>query len=212
MGHHVGYQKEIALKTLAVEHVRQELGLNVDDVRHARLDSHAGRFRELTGDALLNVATRCRDLFDVSALLQALAAEINGFSAESQPESLPCLFVTWAAANLSQPHAIFSASDPYRLDVDESLVLACLEQLFLGYVNAPDEEQYHERNVKKLFEVHHCDENDVVACDHKCVASEAARSATQTMDITPKRGFTSMKLISIVGVIALSFWASRLTQ
>lgn len=203
----VGYQKEISLNILAIEHVRQglaaddrnkpthyenrlmadlgqELGLSADDVRQARLDMHAGRFGRLTGEALQSAATRCRELFDVTALLQAVTAEINSFSAEAQPESLPCLFMTWAAASLSEPHAIFSADDPHRVDVGEPLVLACLERLFLGNVNAPVDEQYHGRSIVKLFDACQDDVKDAALCP-RCAIPEAKAAAKFTGDMNP---------------------------
>jgi len=165
-----GNQKEIALKIMAVEHVRQglvsddrnnpthyenrltadlgkELGLNADDIAQARLDEHSHRFAPLEGHAFESAADRCRELFDVDALLQSLVAEINSFSAEAQPESLPAQFLTWASANLSEPHAVFSAADPHRVDVGTPLVLACLEQLFVGSVEAPVGEQHTARSI-----------------------------------------------------------------
>jgi len=170
----VGNQKEIALKILAVEHVRlggvgddrnnpthyenrltadlgEELGLNADDIVTARLDEHACRFAPLEGDALDSAADRCRELFDVDALLQSLVAEINSFSAEAQPESLAAQFLTWAAASLSEPHVVFSTADPHHVDVGAPLVLACLEQLFAGSVQAPAEEQQNGRSIAELF-------------------------------------------------------------
>merc|ERR1712232_1187429 len=147
-----------------------------------------------------------------SALLQSLVAEINSFSAEAQPESLSCLFMTWAAENLSEPHAIFSADDPYRVDVDESLVLACLEQTFLGAVNATVEDHYHGQSVRKLFEVGHCESDDVFACRHRSVASEGKDRPKIAVDIKPEPSFPSMRLVTVIGFIALSLWASRLTQ
>jgi hypothetical protein len=162
------------LKILAVEHVRQggigddrnnpthyenrltadlgeKLGLNADDVVQARLDEHSCRFAPLEGDALDSAADRCRELFDVDALLQSLVAEINSFSAEAQPESLAAQFLTWAAASLSEPHVVFSTADPHRVDVGAPLVLACLEQLFSGSVQAPAEEQHNGRSIAELF-------------------------------------------------------------
>merc|ERR1712187_510779 len=181
----------------------QELGMNADDVRQAHLDSHAGRFEQLSGVALQNAVSRCKELFDLGSLLQALVAELNNFAAAAHPESLPCLFMTWASANLSEPHIIFSPSDLYRVDVDEALVLACLEQLFLGRVMVEVDEKYRGRSLAQLFQPRKHDANDVV---------EAADSSRLTMEIKTEPKLPSMRLVTIVGLIALSFWASRINQ
>mmetsp|Transcript_41721 Transcript_41721/g.129249 ORF Transcript_41721/g.129249 Transcript_41721/m.129249 type:complete len:374 (-) Transcript_41721:148-1269(-) len=151
----VGEYKALALRALAAERLARgcarddsnpthyenrltadlgpHLGLNADDVRRAELDEHARtRYQRLHGADAEAAAARCRELFDVEALLSAFVAEVNSFHAGSPPESLPRCFLDWASQHLSQKHAVMDAETCMRVDVDRSFALAVLEALFLG--------------------------------------------------------------------------------
>mmetsp|Transcript_41722 Transcript_41722/g.129254 ORF Transcript_41722/g.129254 Transcript_41722/m.129254 type:complete len:375 (-) Transcript_41722:148-1272(-) len=152
----IGEYKTLALRMLAAERLTQGyaqdydrnpthyenrltadlghcLGLNADDVRRAELDEHAeARYLCLEEDEAEAAAARCRELFDVEALLSAFVAEVNSFHAGSPPESLPRCFLDWASQHLSQKHAVMDAETCMRVDVDRSFALAVLEALFLG--------------------------------------------------------------------------------
>lgn len=123
----------------------------MDDIRQAQFDRQSRRFNQLKGETFENALSRCRELFDLSALLQALTSEINSLSDETKPDSLSCQFLNWVAANLNDPHVVFSKEDVGQVAVSESLVLACLEYMFLGKVSAPADEQYCGRSVAELF-------------------------------------------------------------
>merc|ERR1712060_767263 len=77
--------------------IGDELGLNKDDIRRAMLDEHAGRFPCLSREEQLSAAARCRELFDVEALMKALMMEVNSFDQNSSPQSLPLQFLNWAS-------------------------------------------------------------------------------------------------------------------
>merc|ERR1712096_86599 len=128
----MGEYKDMALKMLSLERVRQGIvaddasnpthyqnrltadighciGLNADDIRRAELDWHASKRFPCLGDAdRLRAAARCREFFDVDALVKALAAEVNSLSEESEAASLPRKFVDWACASLNDKYTIFA--------------------------------------------------------------------------------------------------------
>ncbi|CAE7230203.1 unnamed protein product, partial [Symbiodinium necroappetens] len=80
------------------------LGLNEDDIRRADawihdlpnfrctvdLDEHArNRFGKLRGTSLDDAVKRCRQLFDVEAMIKTFCNEVNSFNAETSKDSLP---------------------------------------------------------------------------------------------------------------------------
>jgi len=130
----------------------EDLGLNEDDVRRAALDEHAaGRFRRVTGGAREQAAAHARKLFDLDALLKVLTAEINSFSADSSPNSLPRMFLDWAASRLTEKHVVFDEDTCSSVEVGEPLALAILEDLFLGRPSAPTDEVYRGYRLCELF-------------------------------------------------------------
>lgn len=119
------------------------LGLNKNSIKQAELDEHAkSRFSRLGSEEVRSFARRARQLFDFEAMLHAFVAEVNSFNAESPPDSLPCLFLQWANAHLTQQHVVFDEDTCSYVDVGDTLALAILELLFLGKVYAPADELY----------------------------------------------------------------------
>jgi len=172
----VGDYKGVALKMLANDRIRRRmasddgnpthyenrlaadlgepLGLNKDDIRRAALDEHAaGRFPRVVGAPAVQAAARARELFDLDALLKVLVAEINSFSADSSANSLPRMFLEWAASRLKEKHVVFDEETCCRVEVGEPLALAVLEDLFLGQPSAPADELYRGHRTHELF--HH---------------------------------------------------------
>jgi hypothetical protein len=168
----LGIYKRIAIKMLAHEHIARHLvsddgnpthyenrlaadlgnriGLNEDDVRRAVLDEHAKvRFSKLQGNSLEEAIGCCRRLFDIEALMNALASELNSFSAASPSGSMSCRFLDWAAENLAQKHIVFDEETCSRVDVDTQFVLAMLEALFAGIHDS--EETYRGLPLRELF-------------------------------------------------------------
>jgi hypothetical protein len=157
----VGDYKAMALKTLTFEllpgregnptHFENRLtadlgtllGLNADDVRRAELDEHARmRHPPLLPAERREHAVRCRELFDLGALAQALTAELNSLSDVSPADSLPRVFLDWASKRLRQKHVIFDEATSMRVDIDQSFALAVLEVMFLGEPGAPADQAY----------------------------------------------------------------------
>jgi hypothetical protein len=168
----IGEYKTLALRMLAVERIHQRLavadanpthyenrlaadlgeilGLDKDYIRLAMLDKHASeRYDSLSGD-VLSVAARCREIFDVDAVLQAFVSEVNAFSIDSHPESLPRLFIDWASEHLKHKHVVFDDATYCQMAIQPPLALAIFEVLFLG---APGnlEETYHGHSFRDLF-------------------------------------------------------------
>jgi hypothetical protein len=154
----IGEYKRIALKMLAAErrfqghasdleediHYENSLaadmgdliGLDAEDVRRASLDTHArSRFRRLSASEAEGAAARCRELFDLEALVQAFACRVNSLDAASTPESLPCMFCQWCAENMREAHVIFGEDGGTGVRIERGFALAVLEILFLGEVS-----------------------------------------------------------------------------
>lgn len=170
----VGDYKSMALKMLAADRIRRrfasddgnpthyenrltadlgkQLGLNQDDIRRASLDEHAAvRFQRLDGRDLKFAAARCRELFDIEAVIKALMAEVNSFSEHSPKESLPHQFLEWASTRLQDKHIVFNEEDCTCVAVGEPLALAVVEDLFLGKPSAPPEEMYRGTSLQSIF-------------------------------------------------------------
>lgn len=170
----VGEYKTVALKMLAAEHISkgtvrdndnpvhyenrltadlgESLGLNEVDVRTASLDRHAQeRFACLTGASKRAAERRCRELFDVDALLKAFVAEVNSFSASSPESSLPRKFLEWSTEKLTPVHIVMDQETCSRVDVGEELGLAILEVLFLSTLSGSPTEMYREHSLWGLF-------------------------------------------------------------
>jgi len=171
----VGDYKTIAIKMLAAEAIGKaglredgdpvhyenrltqdlghDLGLNMADIRRARLDEHAAtRFPRIRRQERLAFADRCRELFDVAALVQAFAAEVNGFSEASPPESLPRLFLDWASERLSEKHVVLDEATCTRVDVSPLLAKAIIEDLFLGAPDSTSNQVHRGRRLSMLFQ------------------------------------------------------------
>eukprot|EP00440_Ansanella_granifera_P022657 gb/GFBE01024610.1/.p1 GENE.gb/GFBE01024610.1/~~gb/GFBE01024610.1/.p1 ORF type:complete len:216 (+),score=67.08 gb/GFBE01024610.1/:1-648(+) len=130
----------------------RDLGLNEDDVRRADLDGHAAdRFGKLTGKKKDEALARYREIFDLDSFLKTLTDEINRHDEKSPKESLPCQFIDWANASLKVPHVIFDDSC-MKVEVEKTLVMACLEALFAGKLNGPADESYRDHALAVLFE------------------------------------------------------------
>jgi len=128
------------------------LGLSMDNVRRAELDEHARqRFPRIQGKEKKAAAARCRKLFDVEALVHALAAQLNGFNAESPAESLPRRFLDWAIKAMTEKHLVFDEHTCTRVEVAGPLALAIIEALFLGPSALPSEEMYRGVCLRDLF-------------------------------------------------------------
>merc|ERR1712187_1031135 len=110
-----------------------------------------GRFARLSAHEVDSVATRARELFDMDALLQALASELNSFNAASTPDSLPRLFLDWASQNLAEKHVVFDEDTCTRVDLDCVFVMAILEWLFLGQLERLEHQTYRGRKMSELF-------------------------------------------------------------
>jgi hypothetical protein len=170
-----GEYKTMALKMLAAERIAQgkahddatpthyenrltadlgeHLGLNADDVRRALLDEHArARFAKLPSKEVKTAAARCRDLFDLEALVQVLVSELNSFSESSSPNSLPRLFLDWVSENMAEKHVVFDQETFTRVDVDRTLVIAVMEVVFLGQLDELTNSEYRGAAICDLFE------------------------------------------------------------
>lgn len=131
----------------------QQLGLDANAVRMAALDGHASkRFRPIFGAEADAAVERCRELFDTPAMLQAFVAEVNSFSAESPPESMAAMFLTWASENLTEKHAVLDEATCSQTDINSALAICVFEVLFLnGTLGASAEEVYRGTPVHNLF-------------------------------------------------------------
>jgi len=129
-----------------------DLGLNFGDIRRARLDEHAAtRFPRLRRQQRHAFTDRCRELFDVAALLQAFVAEVNSFSQASPPESLPRLFLDWASERLTEKHVVLDEATCTRVDVTLPLARAIIEDLFLGAPDSSSDQVHRGRKLSTLF-------------------------------------------------------------
>lgn len=171
----VGEYKTLAIKMLAADRLAQglakdydavpthyenrltadlgsRLGLDLDAVRLAALDGHAAkRFPCLTGEDADAAVERCRELFDLEALLQAFVAEVNSFSFQSAAGSLAVLFLQWVSENLADKHAVLDELTCSQTQIDVALALCVLEVVFLGAPSAADGELYRGRPIGEVF-------------------------------------------------------------
>jgi len=104
---------------------------DADAIRLAHLDGHAERrFAPLLGPEAEAAANRCRELFDAKEVLQAFVAEVNSFNEASPPESLACLFLSWADEHLEDKHMVLDQETCSRTDVNLHMALRIFEALF----------------------------------------------------------------------------------
>jgi len=96
-------------------------------------------------------AACCRELFDVDAMLAAFVAEVTGFNAGSAPDSLPRLFLAWAAERLADKHVVFDQHTCSHVEVTSDFALAVFEQVFTGKTHAPAAEFYRGQQMRALF-------------------------------------------------------------
>jgi hypothetical protein len=144
------------------EDIGQLIGLNADDVRRAGLDEHArARFAKLRANDAQAAAVRCREMFDLDALLQATVSELNSFSESSVPNSMPRLFLNWVSRNMAEKHLVFDEETCTRVDVDCSLVLAIFEVVFLGELTSADD-NYRGASLQEIFVLTSSQPSDVV--------------------------------------------------
>jgi len=130
----------------------EELGLNRSHIKQALLDSHAHeRFRRLVKGKRRAAVGRLRELFDVEAWLKAFAAEASTLGAESERESLPRLFLDWAAERMTDQHVVLDEDTCSRLEVGEALALAVAEAVFLGKPGCSASEEYRGARLAGLF-------------------------------------------------------------
>jgi hypothetical protein len=169
-----GEYKIMALKTLAAERISQgkawadrnpthyenrlfadlgdEIGLDRDLVELSRLDGHANsRYEVLEGEEKEAALVRCRELFDLQALLDAFVAEVNSFNDASLSDSLPRMFLDWVSDHMVQKHIVFDESTCSKVEVTKSLALVVMEAMFLGSLGAPAEEIYRGIPLHDLF-------------------------------------------------------------
>eukprot|EP00746_Dinoflagellata_sp_MGD_P162419 gnl/MRDRNA2_/MRDRNA2_89963_c0_seq1.p1 gnl/MRDRNA2_/MRDRNA2_89963_c0~~gnl/MRDRNA2_/MRDRNA2_89963_c0_seq1.p1 ORF type:complete len:393 (+),score=69.36 gnl/MRDRNA2_/MRDRNA2_89963_c0_seq1:113-1180(+) len=168
----VGDYKNWALKMLAFEQtgssntihfenhcaleLGDRLGLNKADMQRAEHDEEVGRrFTRMREPERLKLACRFRDLLDMEALLKAIAAEINSFSESSPAESMARHFVSWASQSMSQPHLLLDDTS-FGVEVENDVVLAILEVVFLGKTFATESELIRGSKICDAFK--RCDE------------------------------------------------------
>lgn len=170
----IGEYKGLAVKMLAYERVVQlnlredavpthsenllifdigdVLGLDMVDIRRAKLDNLAfERYENLTSEEVPTVAERCRELFDLPALMQALQAELNSFSADSPSESMARQFLEWAQEHMNNPHVVMDEETCSSVQVSQPLVLAILEMLYLGRHYAETQETHGGMQISRLL-------------------------------------------------------------
>lgn len=135
-----------------------DLGLDAANVRLARLDTHASqRFPKVTkGDATAAVA-RCRELFDMTAFLQALVAEVNSFHEDSPKDSLAACFLEWVDETLSRKHVVLDEESCTRTDISCAFAMSLVEYLFLGAPQASRSELFRGVPLVGLFSTDHGD-------------------------------------------------------
>jgi len=128
------------------------LGLNAADVRRAEHDEHANsRFHRLRSKDAEAAMVRCRELFDMEALVRNFVSEVNSFSDKSSSESLPRLFLDWACKNLSEQHIVFDEETCSRVDIDSVFALSVLEHLFLGRSYGCSDDSFRGIELHRLF-------------------------------------------------------------
>eukprot|EP00931_Biecheleriopsis_adriatica_P089499 TRINITY_DN63615_c0_g1_i2.p1 TRINITY_DN63615_c0_g1~~TRINITY_DN63615_c0_g1_i2.p1 ORF type:complete len:446 (+),score=88.08 TRINITY_DN63615_c0_g1_i2:14-1351(+) len=159
----VSEYKTMALRMLAYEECVKVGGPNEDkdpahaenrllqDVKRASLDQHAGRFTVMQGEVKDNAVQRFRELFDTQALLHALVAELNSFSADSPELSLPRLFVKWVSERMTSMHVIFDEETYTQIAIDNVFALAVVEAVFLGKPGADLHEEFRGERICSLF-------------------------------------------------------------
>jgi hypothetical protein len=179
----IGDYKSMAIKMLACERIAQRhatddgnpthyenrlikdlgalVGLNQEEIRQASLDAHTQRFARLTHEDLLVASARHRELFDIEALLKALTAQLNNFNEESPQESVPHQFLKWVSASLTQKHVVFDEETCMSINVEEPIVVAIIEVLFLGRPSPTAEETYRAVPLKDLFIVAESNEGNM---------------------------------------------------
>lgn len=129
-----------------------DLGLNSADIRRASHDEHArARFTPLSGRKADAAIARCREHFDVEAMLKTFVAEVNSLSSESPADSLPMLFLHWASENLEEKHIVFDEETFSTVDIDFTFAISVLEVLFLGATAAPAGECFRHVLLRSLF-------------------------------------------------------------
>jgi hypothetical protein len=223
----VGEYKLMALKMLAAERIAQgkahddatpthyenrltadlgeQLGLNADDVRRAALDEHArARFSKLRSYEVTAAVARGRELFDFDAFVQALVGELNSFSAESSPNSLPRLFLDWASEQMTDKHVVFDEDTCTRIEVDRTLVSAVLEVLCFGKVVGLADETCRGIAFRDLFATQLSDQS-VEADSSKqvldsCIDMVLIKPSKVTADKQNTQGNTG--LLAFIGVLA----------
>merc|ERR1712146_648646 len=113
------------------------VGLTMDDIRRAHLDEHAARrYPTLQPTDRDAAAKRCRELFDVEALLHAFVSEVHLFDEDSALHSLPRLFVDWISSRMTQKHKLLDEATCSRVEISPEFALVVLELLYLGKHNA----------------------------------------------------------------------------
>mmetsp|Transcript_41952 Transcript_41952/g.90075 ORF Transcript_41952/g.90075 Transcript_41952/m.90075 type:complete len:487 (-) Transcript_41952:262-1722(-) len=175
----VGDYKGIALKMLAYERVALGLardfdavpthyenrltadlgpfiGANPEDIRRSLLDGHAAsRFPVMVEPEAAEVAARCRELFDLDAVLQVFVGEVNSFSEKSDQASLASLFVRWLSTGEGvadeRKHVLLDEDTLSRPDIDSNVALAVFEKIFLGAVDIAEDRQIRGIPVRKIF-------------------------------------------------------------
>merc|ERR1711920_686860 len=100
----------------------------------------------------MDAAQRCRELFDLEALLKALASEFGGVASAGSP---PKLFCDWAACKMTEQsrHAVFADSSCTCVALSDPLAVAVLEALFLGQPQAPAEDMHQGVMITDLFDL-----------------------------------------------------------
>jgi len=171
----IGEYKALALRMLAAERLAQGLakdrdaapthyenrltadigpsiGADAADVRRAVLDDHAAkRFRRLAGPDAAEAVARCRQLFDLDALLGALVAEVNREVAKAPQQSLAAQFLRWVDETLALKHAVLDEVAFARADIDAPLAFCVLEVLYRGAPDAPAGERFRNVAIDDLF-------------------------------------------------------------
>jgi len=128
------------------------LGLNADDIRRAHLDEQAAkRYSRVVSSGAQQAATRCRELFDLDALLHAFVAEVNALNEDSPKESLARTFIDWASQRMQPKHIVFNEETCERVEIDQSLALLVFEMLFLEQLGAEPGDSYRGVPVHELF-------------------------------------------------------------
>lgn len=129
----------------------ENLFLNENLIQQAKLDEHANRFRRLVGAQAVEVIDNVRKLFDVGALVKALAAEVSTFNVETASDSLPSVFIKWVQENMTDKHIIFDQETCMSVIINDSIAVAAMEVVVFGKPRAPENETYRGIDIQKLF-------------------------------------------------------------